>query len=99
MSQLDEVRLMAKIARMYYDQGMRQKEITERLSIHQSTVSRLLQRAREANIVRISVMTPPGVFSEAETALEKRLWWKRATTKNTWFAISVQQQRSFCRLQ
>jgi DNA-binding transcriptional regulator LsrR (DeoR family) len=78
MSQLDEVRLMAKIARMYYDQGMRQKEITERLSIHQSTVSRLLQRAREANIVRISVMTPPGVFSETETALEKRFGLKEA---------------------
>lgn len=78
MSQLDEARMMAKIARMYYDQGMRQKEITERLSIHQSTVSRLLQRAREANIVRISVMTPPGVFSELENALEKRYGLKEA---------------------
>ena len=72
MSRLDEIRLMAKIARMYYDYGIRQKEITERLGIHQSTVSRLLQKARKANIVRISVATPPGIFAELEDALERK---------------------------
>jgi DNA-binding transcriptional regulator LsrR (DeoR family) len=78
MSRLDEVRLMAKVARMYYDQGIRQKEITTRLSIHQSTVSRLLRRAREANIVRISVTTPPGIFAELEDYLEKAFGLKEA---------------------
>lgn len=74
---------MAKVARMYYDQGMRQKEITERLSIHQSTVSRLLQRAREANIVRISVATPPGIFGEVEDQLEKKFRLKEAIVVET----------------
>jgi hypothetical protein len=32
MSRLEELRLMAKVARMYYDQGIRQQEITERLN-------------------------------------------------------------------
>ena len=41
------MRLMAKVARMYYGLGIRQQEITERLKIHQSTISRLLKRARE----------------------------------------------------
>jgi predicted XRE-type DNA-binding protein len=50
MSRLDEIRLMAKVARMCYDQGIRQQEITERLNIHQSKISRMLRRAREANI-------------------------------------------------
>jgi DNA-binding transcriptional regulator LsrR (DeoR family) len=63
---------MAKVARMYYDQGIRQQEITERLNIHQSKVSRLLKRAREENVVRISVTTPAGVFPELEDALETR---------------------------
>jgi DNA-binding transcriptional regulator LsrR (DeoR family) len=72
MSRLDEMRLMAKVARMYYDQGIRQHEITERLNIHQSKVSRLLKRAREENVVRISVTTPAGVFSELEDALETK---------------------------
>jgi len=78
MSRLDEMRLMAKVARMYYDQGIRQQEITERLNIHQSKVSRLLKRARESNIVRISVTTPAGVFPELEDALETRFGLQEA---------------------
>ncbi len=78
MSRLDEIRLMAKVARMYYDQGIRQQEITERLNIHQSKVSRMLKRAREANIVRISVATPPGVFPDLEEALESKFHLKEA---------------------
>jgi len=78
MSRLDENRLMAKIARLYYDQGIRQQEITERLNIHQSKVSRMLKRAREANIVRISVVTPAGFFPDLEDALESRFQLKEA---------------------
>ncbi len=78
MSRLDEIRLMAKVARMYYDQGIRQQEITERLNIHQSKVSRMLKRAREANIVRISVATPAGFFPDLEDALESRFQLKEA---------------------
>lgn len=69
MARIDELRLMAKVARMYYVQGMRQQGITEQLQIHQSTVSRLLKRAREASIVRISVNNPPGIFAEMEDRL------------------------------
>ncbi len=69
MSREDEVRLMAKVARMYYVQGLRQRGITDRLQIHQSTVSRLLKRARESNLVRFSVTTPPGIYSELEDQL------------------------------
>lgn len=66
------MRLMAKVARMYYGLGIRQQEITERLKIHQSTISRLLKRAREANIVRISVSMPSGIFPELEEGLEEK---------------------------
>ncbi len=78
MSRLDEIRLMAKVARMYYDQGTRQQKIAERLNIHQSKISRLLKRARESNIVRISVATPAGVFPDIEEALESRFQLKQA---------------------
>ncbi|MGH9607295.1 MAG: sugar-binding transcriptional regulator [Terracidiphilus sp.] len=69
MARVDELRLMAKVARMYYVQCLRQQGITERLQIHQSTVSRLLKRARAANLVRISVNNPPGIFAEMEDRL------------------------------
>ena|SRR5579859_2852375 len=78
MSRLDEIRLMAKVARMYYDQGIRQQEITERLNIHQSKISRMLKRAREANIVRISVTTPSGFFPDLEDSLENLFQLKEA---------------------
>jgi len=69
---------MAKVARMYYEQGIRQKEITERLGIHQSTVSRLLQKARDSDVVRISVASPPGIYAEFEDELERKFGLKEA---------------------
>jgi DNA-binding transcriptional regulator LsrR (DeoR family) len=83
MSRLDEVRLMSKVARLYYDQGIRQQDITKKLNVHQSTISRLLKRAREENIVRISVVTPPGIFSDLEDALEKRFHLQEAVVVDT----------------
>jgi DNA-binding transcriptional regulator LsrR (DeoR family) len=70
MSRSDELRLMVKVARMYYMQGITQQEITERLGIHQSTISRLLKRARQTNVVRFSVTVPSSTYPEIEEALE-----------------------------
>lgn len=70
MARLDELRLMAKVARLYYRDGLRQVQITERLDIHQSTVSRLLKRAQKEGIVRITLTMPSGLHSELEDALQ-----------------------------
>jgi DNA-binding transcriptional regulator LsrR (DeoR family) len=72
MARIDELRLMAKIARMYYTQGMRQTAICNRLNIHQSTVSRVLKRAEREGIVRITVSLPPGTHTDIEEALQAR---------------------------
>ncbi len=69
MARVDELRLMAKVARMYYVQDMNQQAITEKLQLHQSTISRILKRARTLNLVRFSVSTPPGTFAELEDQL------------------------------
>lgn len=42
------------------------------MNIHESTISRLLKRARDAGIVRISVALPAGIFAELEERLEAR---------------------------
>lgn len=70
MARIDELRLMAKVARMYYGQGLRQVEIMARLSIHQSTISRLLKRAEKEGIVRISFSVPSGAYPELEEAVQ-----------------------------
>jgi DNA-binding transcriptional regulator LsrR (DeoR family) len=72
MARIDELRLMAKVARMYCTQGLRQTEICERLDIHQSTVSRMLKRAEHEGIVRTTVSLPPGIHTEIEDALQSR---------------------------
>jgi len=70
MARIDELRLMAKVARMYYTRGLNQTQICERLDIHQSTVSRLLKKAEQEGIVRITVSLPSGSHTEVEDALE-----------------------------
>lgn len=70
MARIDELRQMAKVARMYYTQGLRQTEICERLNIHQSTVSRVLNRAGREGIVRTTISLPPGTHTEIEDALQ-----------------------------
>jgi len=68
----DQLRLMAKIARMYHERGMRQAEIADELHVSQPRVSRLLKRAGEVGIVRTTVALPPGVHTDLEDALQSR---------------------------
>jgi DNA-binding transcriptional regulator LsrR (DeoR family) len=78
MARIDELRLMTKVARMYYEQDLRQTEIMERLNVSQSTISRLLKRAEKAGIVRITVSVPSGAHPELEEALQEKFDLKEA---------------------
>src|SRR5260370_6872495 len=71
MARVDELRLMAKIAMLYYERGLKQSQIAQQLEISQATISRLLKRAQEEQIVRISVRVPVGAFPELEAQIEK----------------------------
>lgn len=83
MARNDQIRLMTKIARMYYVQNIRQTQITERLNLHQSTVSRLLKKALDSGIVRISIASQSGVHLDLEEALENRFGLKQAVVVDT----------------
>jgi len=72
MARVDELRLMAKVARMYYIQELNQQAITEKLQLHQSTISRMLKRAKSLGLVRFSIATPPGTFADLEDQLASR---------------------------
>jgi DNA-binding transcriptional regulator LsrR (DeoR family) len=78
MARTDELRLMTKVARMYHEQGLRQTEIMDRLNMSQSTISRLLQRAEKAGIVRITVSVPSGAHPELEEELQEKYGLKEA---------------------
>jgi DNA-binding transcriptional regulator LsrR (DeoR family) len=70
MGRADELRLMTRVARLYYDVGMKQPQIASRLRLSQPKVSRLLKAAQDEGIVRISVRAPSGTNPELEEALE-----------------------------
>jgi DNA-binding transcriptional regulator LsrR (DeoR family) len=69
---------MTKVARMYYEQGLRQPEIAERLNLSQATISRLLKRAEREQIVRITVSVPVGAHPDLEEALQAKYDLKEA---------------------
>jgi DNA-binding transcriptional regulator LsrR (DeoR family) len=56
---------------MYYIEGTKQADIAERLHISQTTVSRLLRKAREEDVVRITVNVPGGTYPELEEKLRR----------------------------
>jgi len=54
---------------MYYERNTSQSEIADQFGLSQASVSRLLKRARDEGIIRISVSVPEGVYSELEEKL------------------------------
>jgi DNA-binding transcriptional regulator LsrR (DeoR family) len=72
MPRIDELRMIARVARMYYEWDMRQSEIAKQLDLSQTTVSRLITRSKEEGIIRISVNIPKGVHTELEESLVKK---------------------------
>lgn len=46
---------LTEIAELYYMQGLTQKEISERVHIHRSEISRMLKEARKLGLVKITV--------------------------------------------
>ena len=69
MSRLNELRMIARVAQMYHVENQRQADIVKHLKISQATVSRMLKRAQEEEIVRTTVVSPSGTYAELETGL------------------------------
>lgn len=55
MKSPDEMTLLVEVARLYYEHQLTQSEIGRRVKVSRSTVSRLLQQARDTGVVKISI--------------------------------------------
>ena len=66
----EQLRMITKVARLYHNRDMRQREIAERLGVSQARVSRLLKAAHDAKIVQTIVVVPRGLHVELEEAME-----------------------------
>ena len=78
MARLNEFRLITRVAQMYYVEGRKQSEISRHLNLSQATISRLLRRAEDENIVRITINVPRGIFPELEAGLRDRFGLREA---------------------
>ncbi|TFD48008.1 sugar-binding transcriptional regulator [Cryobacterium sp. Hh11] len=68
---VEHLRLITKVARLYHTRNMRQTEIASLLGVSQARVSRLLRAAEEANVIRTIVVIPPGLHVDLEDSLEQ----------------------------
>lgn len=65
-------RLMIKIAKMYYEEGLTQQVISERLRFSRPKISRLMHNAIEQGIVTITIKSEPGSHIHIEQQLEEK---------------------------
>lgn len=72
-----DIRLLVRCSQMYYDDGLNQAQISEKLGVSKSSISRMLTAAKEEGIVKISVVNPlPNEYIYLEKGLEKRFGLK-----------------------
>ena len=67
----DQLRFIVKVARLYFEQGLKQPEIATKLGLSQARVSRLLKQAEAIGVVKTTVHLPAGMFTGLEERLEQ----------------------------
>ncbi|KPL73746.1 hypothetical protein ADN00_14350 [Ornatilinea apprima] len=64
--------LLEKVAKLYYEDGMTQEKIAQKMRISRPKVSRLLTEARAEGVVQIIVSSLPNGFEDLERELEMK---------------------------
>ncbi|MEA3326590.1 MAG: sugar-binding transcriptional regulator [Chloroflexota bacterium] len=65
-------KLMVKIAKMYYEEGLTQTVISKRMGISRPKVSRLMQESMDQGIIRIEIASIPGDYSDLMQLLQSK---------------------------
>jgi DNA-binding transcriptional regulator LsrR (DeoR family) len=65
-------KLLYKIAVLYYQDGLTQKQIGKRFGLSRIKVSRLLRQAREKKVVQIHITPADGPLAELERAIDAK---------------------------
>lgn len=74
----ENLRLLIKVAKLYYENGLTQEAISQQLRLSRPKISRLLQQARDEHIVQIKITAPSGDHSDIEQRLEAAYGLKEA---------------------
>ena len=68
---LDQDRLLVKVARLYHESELTQAQIAARMRLSRQKIQRLLDQAKAKGVVRIVVEPLLGVHAELENGLEQ----------------------------
>lgn len=79
MEMKDDKRLLIKVCKMYYEEDMTQSQIANATGIYRTTVGRMLKKAREEGIVKITIDDHIGTHYDLERELEQLLGLKEVT--------------------
>lgn len=90
---IDRNLLLVEAARLYYEHNLNQAQIASRLDVSRPGVSRLLQQARDAGIVRIEIVDPGGKGTRLESALREKYGLKQVIVVPTDPSDSVLKSR------
>lgn len=71
MSENEKLEFLANLANMYYELNMTQSDIAEKLFTTRFKVAKLLQEARDKNVVEITIKKPQRRFYEIEDLFKK----------------------------
>ncbi len=80
---LDHRRILVKAARLYYENGLNQSEIADRLRLSRQKVQRILQEAKEQGVVQMTIKPIIGIFSDIERGLEEQFGLAEAIVVET----------------
>ncbi len=94
---LDQRRLLVKAARLYYENGLNQRVIAQRLSLSRQTVQRILREARDQAVVQILINPIIGIFSDLERSLEERFGLAEAIVVETTTSVNHESQGTIAR--
>jgi DNA-binding transcriptional regulator LsrR (DeoR family) len=75
--------MLVKAARLYYEDGLNQSEIGDRLGLSRQKVQRILKEALSRAVVQITVKPIIGIFSDLEQGLEKQFGLAEAVVVET----------------
>ncbi len=68
----DPKKLLYKLAKAYYEDGLTQSQIGKRFGLSRIKVSRLLNQARDEKLVQITIVSPGNTHADLERALEAK---------------------------
>jgi DNA-binding transcriptional regulator LsrR (DeoR family) len=69
----EQLRMISRVAKLYYSKQLRQTQIAKELGVSQARVSRLLAAADDFGVVKTTVVAPRGLHPDLEMQLEDKL--------------------------